>query len=169
MLQKENLQISERQRKIIHKIVRLGKVGTDMCRRLQVVLLASNGMSNYTINKMIGMQKNWIGKWRDRWEQQVEGLRDLESSNQELTDKQLRNHILGILSDKQRAGKPPRISLAQKNQIVAIACEKPEDHGIPVAKWSLALLVKVIKKKKIVDNISVSYVSKVLQKKTAAS
>lgn len=78
----------------------------------------------------------------------MEGLLDLESSNKELTDKQLRSHILGILSDKRRTGKPPRISLAQKNQIVAIACQRPEDHGIPVTNWSLALLVKVIKEKR---------------------
>ena len=165
MWKKEKLQVSERQRKIIHRVIRIGRVGTDMVKRLQVVLLANEGMSNYAINRVIEMQRNWIGIWRDRWKEHVEKLVRLEREDGYiLSDKELESHILEIMSDRQRTGRPPRFTLAQKNQIIAIACDKPKDHGIPVSNWSLDLLVRAVEDKKIVNGISKSYICKILKK-----
>jgi transposase len=165
MLKKEPLQLSDRQEKILHKMIKNGRVGTEMCKRLQVLLLAHEGMSNYAINKVIGMHKEWIGIWRNRWEQQWEKIGVLEGDDKfSLSDKDLEKQVLEIMSDKGGQGRRSRITLAQKNQIIAVACEKPEDHGIPVSKWSYDLLARAIVKKKIVDSISPSYVFKILKK-----
>ncbi|MCB0685613.1 MAG: helix-turn-helix domain-containing protein [Saprospiraceae bacterium] len=170
MKRKEPLQLNDRQKELIHRIVKKGRVGMAMCKRLQVVLLASEGMSDYGINRVIGMQKNWIGIWRNRWEQQSEKLRKLEcDANLSVSDKEMEKHILEIMTGEKRGGKSSKITLSQLNQIVALACEKPEDHGIPFSKWSLASLAQVIMKENIVERISPSYVCRILQKKTAAT
>lgn len=170
MLKKEPLQMSDRQKLIITKIVKQGRVGTRLCNRLKVLLLASEGRSDYEINKVVGLHKGQIKKWRDRWEQKVESIVRLEqNSAYELTDRALRNHILKIVSDLPRPGKPSRISLDQKNQIIAIVCEKPKDHGVPISKWTLSALTDVVKEEKIVENISRSYLAKILQKKTSTT
>jgi putative transposase len=69
------------------------------------------------------------------------------------------------MADEKRASKPSKITLTQMNQMVAIACEKPEGHGIPISKWSYEVLAQVIVEKNIVESISPSYVWKILQKK----
>ena len=168
MKKKEKLQVSDRQRKIIHRLIRNGRMGTDMVKRLQVVLLASEGMSNYAINKVNGMQKNWIGVWRDRWEEDSEKLMELEQ-NHTLLESEFENHILQCVSDQQRSGRPLEITLVQKNQIVAMACDKPTEHGVPVTNWSLDLMVRTIKKKKIAENISRTSVHYILKKTSTAS
>jgi len=170
MKRKEPLQLSDRQKEIIHRIVKKGSVGIAMCKRLQVVLLANEGMSDYGINRVIGMQKNWIGIWRYRWQLQSERLRRLECDDDlGISDKEMEKHILEIMAGEKRGGKSSKITLSQLNQIVALACEKPENHGIPFSKWSMASLAQVIMKEKIVESISPSYVCRILKKKTAAT
>lgn len=165
MKKKEPLQVSDRQKQIIHKIVKKGRVGKDMCKRLQVVLLASEGMSNYCINRVIGMQKNWIGIWRSRWEKHGDKLRKLERDEHlDMSEKDMEEHILEIMAGEKRGGNSSKITLSQMNQIVALACEKPEDYGIPFSKWTLKSLAQVIMKEQIVESISPSYVCRILKK-----
>lgn len=166
MQKKEPLQLSNREKEIIQGLLRRGMVRNGMGKRLQVLLLASEGMSNYVINHRLGMQKNRIGIWRDRWEKHSEKLRKLElDKGLNLSDKDIEKHILEIMADEKRASKPSKISLAQMNQMVAIACEKPQNHGIPISKWSYEVLAQVIVEKNIVESISPSYVWKILAKK----
>jgi hypothetical protein len=50
-------------------------------------------------------------------------------------------------------------------QIIAIACEKPEDHGRPVTHWTHRELAEVVVEKGIVDSISSSHLGTLLKKK----
>jgi hypothetical protein len=111
MQKKEPLQLSKRQKVIIEGLLRRGTVRNGMRKRLQVLLLASEGMSNYGINSRLGMQKNRIGIWRNRWEKQAEKLRKLElDKSLSLLDKDIEKHILEIMADEKRASKPSKIS-----------------------------------------------------------
>ncbi len=73
--------------------------------------------------------------------------------------------MLALLRDRPRSGAPRRITLSQRQQIVALACEAPEDFGIEMTQWNReALAQEVAVDKGIVETISPRYVSVVLKK-----
>ena len=77
--------------------------------------------------------------------------------------------ILALPSDRPRSGSPGRISIDQKNQIAALACEDPKEYGIPFSRWTLGMLARVAIQTSIVDSISAAYVGEILRKKTQAT
>ncbi len=168
MKKKGKLPVSERQLSLIKQMIRSGKVGSRMVNRLKVVQFSSEGTSNYRINQLIGLQKNRVGIWRNRWAKNVQKLTRLEKKHK-VSDSDLRRQILNSLSDKPRCGCPAWITLSQKNQIVALACEKPEDHGVPISQWNLSLLRGVVKEKNIVKKISRSTVGEIIKKTSTPS
>ena len=62
--------------------------------------------------------------------------------------------LLEILSDEQRAGAPCKFTAEQICQIMSVACERPEDSGLPISHWSLDSLVDEVIKREIVESIS---------------
>ncbi len=72
--------------------------------------------------------------------------------------------MLDILRDLPRSGAPERIPLSEKQQLIALACEKPEDYGIPFTQWNREMLAKVAMAEGIVEKISPRYVGKLLKK-----
>ena len=105
------------------------------------------------------------------WETEFESLKafELGESNEGVSDKALLERMLHIFKDIPRSGAPKRITLAQEQQIVALACEKPEDHGIMMTQWTREMLAHVAKTRGIVDNISPRYVSEILKKARTTS
>ena len=68
------------------------------------------------------------------------------------------------LSDKSGKGTIKRITLEQEEQIRALACTKPTEHGKQMTNWTHEMLTKVAKAKRIVDEISVRSVGYILKK-----
>lgn len=89
------------------------------------------------------------------------------ASGDGVSDGELLAKILDILTDVPRSGAPKRITLSEEQQLIALACEKPEDHGIPMTQWNREMLAKVAMAEGIVEKISPRYVSELLKKKRA--
>jgi putative transposase len=68
------------------------------------------------------------------------------------------------LKDKARSGRKPTITADQWCKIMALACEKPENHGIPITHWNHSTLTAEIIKQGIVETISMSHVGDFLKK-----
>jgi len=81
-----------------------------------------------------------------------------------VSDSELLQKMLAILTDEPRSGPPIRISLTEKQQLVALACKKPEDFGVPLTQWNREMLAKVAMAEGIVEKISPRYVSEILKK-----
>lgn len=154
-------------------IIELGnnkKISLRIQKRLKLLLLAADGTSDYAIRKILGLDIEQIAMWRNRWDQGQEMLLGLEVKGEfKPRSKGVESQIIAIMSDKDRSGKPAKITLAQKNEIIAIACEEPRTFGVPISKWTLAALREVIKEKQIVSDISTTYVGKILEKKTTST
>jgi transposase len=73
------------------------------------------------------------------------------------------NKIKEILSDSFRAGRPSRISQAERDRIVALACEAPESMGLAFSNWTHEELAKQARKKGI--QISTSQTWRILKKR----
>jgi transposase len=75
----------------------------------------------------------------------------------------LRETVVDILSDAPRPGTPATFTAEQVSQIVALACEPPKLSGRPIDHWTLRELRDEAITRKIVTDISVSQVGRILQ------
>jgi len=160
------LTVSERQRYILEKEHRKVHISYMYNQRISIVLSGIKGKSINETHRDLGVSLNMVRKWRRRWESGQERLRALEEDEQgrQVKDYLLRSQINELLSDKPRSGAPKRITLAQEQQIVSLACESPEKHNIQMDYWTREMLAHVVKAMKIVDTISPRYISTILKK-----
>ena len=77
--------------------------------------------------------------------------------------------MIEIFKDQSRSGRPARITLSQKKQIVALACESPEDYGIIKTDWTLNDLRQVVLEKQIVSTITSVYIGRLLKNKSTST
>jgi len=142
-------------------------ISSSLKERIKIVLLGIEGRSNYSCAKELGCSKQKIARWRERWESKIDQLLSLEKENKQgesATDKELKDQIVLILSDNPRSGTPKRISLAEEQSLIALACEDPEKHGIPMTHWTHEMLAHVAKAEGLISEISKRHVGNILKK-----
>ena len=165
------IKMTERQYQLLSKHQGKHSLSHHTKTRINILLLASQGQSNASVKRELGVDLNTVKKWRRRWEAEFDSIIAYESgaSGEGVSDKALLERMLLVLKDQPRSGAPKEITLAQEQQIIALACEKPEDHCIPMTQWNREMLAKIAKAKGIVKKISPRYVSVILKKKQAST
>jgi len=101
-----------------HELARLVRVGTTAQRlvgRARIVLLAGQDYSNPAIAGLVGVGVDTVRKWRHRW---------------------CAAPGLASLADAKRGGRPPVFSPVQVAGVKALACQPPQDCGLPLSRWS---------------------------------
>lgn len=163
--------MTERQKRLLRQHWAKHSVAHHYKTRISILLLASEGYTHASIKRELEVDVNTVKRWRRRWEAEFDSIRAFESgeSGQGISDKELLKRMLVVIKDNSRSGAPKQITLAQENQIVALACEKPEDHGIPLTQWNREMLAHVAKAKGIVEKISPRYVGEILKKNQAST
>jgi transposase len=71
--------------------------------------------------------------------------------------------IEGLLSDRPRSGSPGKFTAEQVTQLLAIACEDPEESGRPVTHWTPRELADEAAKRGVVESISPRQVGRSLK------
>jgi hypothetical protein len=139
--------------------------------RISILLWGYEGKSNSWVGRELGVSLNLVRCWRKRWQGQYEGLQKFEKGidGQGVSDAALLQRMLVAVQDLPRSGAPQRIGTAQKQQIVALACEKPESYGVMMTDWSHEMLAKVAMAQGIVKTISRRHVGGILKKKRVAT
>ena len=134
--------------------------------RVGIILWGIRGISNYQTTKDLGVSLTKVKQWRRRWEEGWEGLcaEEMDAEGEVQRNHLILTKIKEVLLDKPRSGAPKRFTLAQEQQIVALACDKPEKYDIPITNWTQEMLAHVAKTKKIVDSISSSQIGNILKK-----
>ncbi len=69
---------------------------------------------------------------------------------------------LPLLADAPRSGRPDTFTAQQTCALVAIACEKPQDHGRPITHWTARELKDQVVQQGIVSSISERQVNRML-------
>jgi transposase len=138
-------------------------------KRMNIIYKGSLGHENQDIAKEMACSPVTVRKWRKRWKT-FEGV--IEQTEMEIdkgtaykTD--LLHKIKEILSDMPRSGSSARISDPEKDRLVALACESPQNHGLPFTVWTHKELSAQAKKMGI--NISSSYYGILLKKRIATA
>jgi len=120
-------------------------------------LYAADGLINEQIAACLSLTRQRVSTWRARWADFFAVLCRIE---EEEGEKALSKQIAKVLSDAPRPGVAPKFSAEQVCQIIALACEKPQDCGHPISHWTPQILRLEILKRGIVSSISVRQVGR---------
>lgn len=158
--------ISSRQYQILEKEESKQTIAHQYKIRFGIILGASTGKSNSQLKRDLKISLNTVKRWRNRWTLAWESLNIYESgtNSKPTKDYELLNRMKEILSDKPRSGTPKRITMSQEQQILALACEKPEKYGIAMTHWNRDMLAKVAIKQGVIEKVSPRYISVILKK-----
>lgn len=114
------------------RIVRRGTGSVVTWRRAQMVLLSAQGMAVPQIAEVTFTS--------------ADRVRDvLHNFNADGFDS---------LQPRYAGGRPPKFTLAQRQEIKRAALSRPADHGLPFSTWSLAKLAEFLVAEGVVDDIS---------------
>ncbi len=100
--------------------------------RARIVLAAADGRANAVIAADLGLHVDTVRRWRRRFCE----------------------HGLNGLADRPRSGRPPRFTPVQVVEVKSLACTPPPDHGVPLARWSVAELATEAVSQGLVEAIS---------------
>jgi len=114
------------------RIVRRDSGSVVRWRRAQMVLLSAQGMDVAQIAKVAFTSA-------DRVREVIHNFND---------------DGFASLDAKYAGGRPPKFTLAQRQQIKKLALSRPVDHDLPFSTWSLAKLAEFLVAEGVVDDIS---------------
>lgn len=151
--------LSETVRTILTTMSRSRSISSSLCKRAEIVLLASEGKSNQEISKHLNMHYNNVATWRTRFISASSVLQTLEESD----SSKLKSKVTQLLTDNPRSGCPPVYTQEQIVKIIDLACKSPTVFGYEASHWSLNMLVLEITKQGIAEHISAKSVSRFLK------
>src|SRR5664280_465312 len=108
--------------------------------RALIVLLAARGHATAVIAARVGVSLDTARKWRTRFA--AAGLAGL--------------------TDLPRSGRPRLFTEVQRAEVIALACELPAKHGVPLSTWTCLDLALEVVTAGIADSITASTVRRIL-------
>jgi transposase len=125
--------VTEKQQEILKEYTASRSVSVSLAQRSRIILLAFDRLNNEAIEREVGLGHDQVGLWRRRWRDNWNRLIGIECA-EDLHE--LKNAIKELLADAHRSGRPPEISSEQQAELIATACENPQDSGRPIACWT---------------------------------
>jgi putative transposase len=133
------------------KLIKAHQTGQQLVLRARIILAAGQGHSNSQIARDLGVDVDTVRLWRQRWQM----LEPIPLSDLSVAER---------LEDLPRLCAPARITAAQRCQIEALACEKPEKSGRPITHWTNREIADELIQRKIVDSISLRHAGRLLKR-----
>jgi putative transposase len=133
--------LSDRQRRLLEALVRRSSAPQRLVKRAQIILLLAAGKTFNEVARALGVLRQTVYQWGKRWRTQGGQLAEVEA--QERSDQALSTRLAGLLLDAYRPGKPATFSPEQIVKLIAVACERPQDCGRPITRWSSRELAAV--------------------------
>ena len=155
----KEIKLNDHEKKILTEMENGSHTPLHLKKRSEIILRASDGESNIEISRQLQMNRENATKWRNRYAGASEELSKTEEEN----PRKLRSLIEKILSDAPRSGAPCTFTDEQVACIIALACELPENLGLPFSHWSPSLLRLEALKRGIVESISAVHVGRFLK------
>jgi putative transposase len=146
--------LSDSERQALDLLVRRHTTPQQIAQRARIVLAAADGANNCQIARLLDVSLDMVRRWRERWRVlQPATLSDLPVADR--------------LSDAPRPGKPRQITAEQECQIIALACEPPQDAQRPISQWTGREIADEITKRGIVSQISDRHAARLLKRGTS--
>ena len=153
------IQLSEKQQAVLQELSRSRTIAKCVVQRATIILLGFQRLWNEEIAEQVGLNRQQVGVWRQRWRDAWESMCVWECAEPH----RLREAILDVLADAPRPGAPAKFTAEQVAGIVAVACESPKLSGRPINHWTVRELRDEVLARNIVETISRAQVGRFLQ------
>jgi hypothetical protein len=157
------IKFSEKQQVVLEELSRSRSAPKGIVQRASIMLLGFQGLLNEQIALEVGLNRQQVGVWRQRWRDAWDALCVWECREPH----RLREAIIEVLRDAPRPGSPGTFTAEQVAQIVALACESPKLSERPINRWTQRELRDEVVARKIVPRISVAQVGRYLRQAAA--
>ncbi len=154
------IQCTEKQLAILKKLAAATTAPRRIALRTRIILVGYEKKFNRDIAAQVGLHPDQVGVWRRRWNESFEALVAIECRESTAA---LTRAIEQVLSDAPRSGVPGTFTAEQVTQILATACEPPENSGRPIDNWTHRELTDEVITRRFVSSISVRQVGRYLE------
>ena len=162
-LQPAPLTLTALERDELKSLSRRHSAPRRLVERANIILLASENKAISAIATRLNICANTARKWITRYTSNSTQTPASENSGSQLAEIPPAPRPLSRLADDPRSGRPDTFTAEQFCGIVALACEKPEDHGCPITHWTARELKDQVIQQKIVPSISTRQVNRLLR------
>lgn len=153
--------ITEKQQAVLQTFVKARSSKVSLVQRSRIILLAFEGQNNESIEQLVGLHHDAVGRWRRRWRDSWQRLIAIECSEKPHV---LEQEIRKLLADLPRAGRTPNISPEQQAVLFKKACEDPKDNDRPIGRWTARELSLQMVLDGVIQSISGRWVSRLLRR-----
>jgi putative transposase len=141
---------SEEQQEL-DRLVRAHTTPQHLALRARIILFAAEGLNNVQVGRQVGVSREAVRLWRDRWVAvQAVPLEELA--------------VVDRLADAPRPGAPAHIGAEQVCAIVALTCEAPALSARPISQWTGREIADEIVRRGIVDTISPRHAARLVKR-----
>ena len=157
------LALSDQEKAELERIDRQHTAPCRLVQRARIILLAAQGLRVSKIAATLRVCRNTVGKWVGRYADQspetsTQADASLSAPAAEPTESPPSK--LPRLADAPRPGRPDTFTAEAFCRIIALACERPEDHGRPITHWTARELKDEVLQQGIVASISVRHLQR---------
>jgi len=142
------IRLEDDERLQLQSISRKNTSTHSLVQRAQIILLAEKSQENLEVARSLNISARKVSQWTHRY-------KDLKAQGKSIIER---------LSDAQRSGKPATITAHQMCQLVALACDNPENHGRPISHWTQPELANEAIKQGVFNSISSRHVGRLLSR-----
>ena len=142
--------LSQAEQAALEQLTQAHRSAQQLVLRARIILKASQGLNNAQISRALQVGVDMVRQWRQRW---------LAGQGIPLTELSVAER----LEDRPRAGRPATITADQRCQIIALACEKPEQSERPISQWTSREMAAEVMKRGIVQQISPRHAARLLK------
>ena len=139
--------LSVEERGELERLIRSHSSAQHLARRARMIVLAADGVGVGETAERLGVWRKGVSFWRGRWLAAAAGTPVAER-----------------LADAPRSGAPATITPEQICAVVALACERPEESGVPLSHWSTGDLAREAVRRGIITSISPRSVGRFLNR-----
>jgi putative transposase len=138
--------LSCEERSELDRLIRSHSTPQQLAGRARMIVLAADGVGVGETARQLGVWRKGVSFWRCRW---------LAGGGEGAADR---------LADAPRSGAPATITPEQICAVVALACERPQENGVPISQWSASDLAREAVCRGIVKSISPRSVGRFLKR-----
>ena len=138
--------LSAEERIELERLLRSHSTPQQLALRARMIVLGDDGVGVGETARQLGVWRKGVSFWRARW---------AAGAGRSVVER---------LCDAPRSGAPATITPEQICAVVALACERPEDGGVPLSQWSASDLAREAVRRGIVKSISPRSVGRILKR-----
>jgi putative transposase len=137
------VQLTKREREALEKFVARGRRSARSITRARILLLSDEGRGDRELTEILGVCRGTVYNVRNRYKKQEHA------------------HIVDLLGEEPRSGRPIEFDSKVEAKVAMIACSDPPEGS---GRWTLHMIADKLVKLEVTDSISHESVRRILKK-----